>query len=54
VRDEVIEHTRKLVGRGREAHEKWQPEFDACAEREPERKKLPDRLLAVSLCPFNG
>ena len=27
VRDEVIEHTRKLVERGREAHEKWQPEF---------------------------
>ena len=24
VRDEVIEHTRKLVDRGREAHEKWQ------------------------------
>ncbi len=25
VRDEVIEHTRKLVARGKEAHEKWQP-----------------------------
>jgi transketolase len=49
VRDEVIEHTRKLVERGREAHEKWQPEFDAWAEREPERKKLLDRLLAQEL-----
>ena len=49
VRDEVIEHTRKLVDRGREAHEKWQPEFDAWAEREPERKKLLDRLLAQEL-----
>ena len=39
VRDEVIEHTRKLVARGQEAHEKWQREFDAWAEREPERKK---------------
>ena len=49
VRPEVIEHTRKLVDRGREAHEKWQPEFDAWAEREPERKKLLDRLLAQEL-----
>ena len=31
VRDEVIAHTRKLVARGKEAHEKWQPEFDAWA-----------------------
>jgi transketolase len=49
VRDEVIEHTRKLVERGREAHQKWQPGFDAWAEREPERKKLLDRLLAQEL-----
>jgi transketolase len=49
VRDEVIEHTRKLVERGKEAHEKWQPQFDAWAEREPERKKLLDRLLAQEL-----
>lgn len=48
VRDEVIEHTRKLVERGREARE-WQPEFDAWAEREPERKKLLDRLIAEEL-----
>jgi transketolase len=45
----VIEHTRKLVARGKEAHEKWQPQFDAWAEREPERKKLLDRLLAQEL-----
>ena len=44
VRDEVIEHTRKLVDRGKEAHEKWQGEFDAWAQREPERKALLDRL----------
>ena len=47
VRDEVIEHTRKLVDRGKEAHEKWQAEFDAWAEREPERKKLLDRLTGA-------
>lgn len=49
VSDEVIEHTRKLVDRGREAHEKWQGEFDAWAQREPDRKALLDRLLAQEL-----
>ncbi len=49
VRDDVIAHTRKLVDRGREAHQKWQTEFDAWAEREPERKMLLDRLLANEL-----
>ncbi|HRD11502.1 MAG TPA: transketolase [Mycobacterium sp.] len=49
VRDEVIEHTRKLVDRGREAHEKWQADFDAWAQREPERKALLHRLTAGEL-----
>ncbi len=49
VRPEVITHTRGLVARGKEAHEAWQPEFEAWAEREPERKKLLDRLLAQEL-----
>ncbi|GFG55245.1 hypothetical protein [Mycolicibacterium agri] len=49
VRDEVIAHTRKLLDRGKEAHAKWQTDFDAWAEREPERKKLLDRLLAQEL-----
>ncbi len=49
VRDEVIDHTRKLVARGKEAHEKWQGDFDAWAQREPERKALLDRLLAQEL-----
>ena len=49
VRDEVIAHTRKLVDRGKEAHEKWQAEFDAWAQREPERKALLDRLTAEKL-----
>jgi len=49
VSDEVIEHTRGLKVRGQEAHEKWQSEFDAWAEREPERKKLLDRLVAQEL-----
>ncbi|MEM6107923.1 transketolase [Mycobacterium sp. 050272] len=49
VRDDVIAHTRKLVDRGKEAHEKWQAEFDAWAQREPERKALLDRLTAEEL-----
>jgi transketolase len=49
VRDEVLAHTRKLVDRGKEAHEKWQPDFDAWTEREPERKALLDRLTAEKL-----
>ncbi len=49
VRDEVISHTRKLVERGEEAHGKWQPQFEAWAQREPERKALLDRLTAQQL-----
>ncbi len=49
VADDVIAHTRKLVDRGREAHAKWQVEFDAWAQREPERKALLDRLIAGTL-----
>jgi transketolase len=49
VPDEVIGHTRQLVARGREAHQKWEKDFDAWAEREPQRKALLDRLLAQKL-----
>jgi transketolase len=49
VRDEVITHTRKLIARGKEAHEKWQGDFDAWAQREPDRKALLDRLTAHEL-----
>ncbi|MFZ0831901.1 MAG: transketolase [Mycobacterium sp.] len=49
VRDEVLAHTRKLVDRGREAHQKWQTDFDAWAEREPDRKALLDRLIAQEM-----
>jgi transketolase len=49
VEEAVLAHTRKLADRGREAHEKWQPDFDAWAEREPERKALLDRLLAQEM-----
>jgi transketolase len=49
VSDEVISHTRELVQRGKDAHEKWNADFDAWAKREPERKKLLDRLTAEEL-----
>ena len=32
VRDEVIAHTRELVQRGKEAHEKWNADFEAWAQ----------------------
>lgn len=49
VRENVLTHTRGLVARGKQAHERWQLEFDAWARREPERKALLDRLLAQKL-----
>lgn len=49
VREDVLTHTRGLVARGKQAHERWQLEFDAWARREPERKALLDRLLSQKL-----
>ncbi|MGO9694773.1 MAG: transketolase [Mycobacterium sp.] len=49
VREDVLTHTRGLVARGKEAHERWQPGFEAWARREPERKALLDRLTAQQL-----
>lgn len=49
VREDVLTHTRGLVARGKQAHERWQLKFDAWARREPERKALLDRLLAQKL-----
>lgn len=49
VREDVLTHTRGLVARGKQAHERWQLEFDAWARREPERKAMLDRLLAQKL-----
>ncbi|MUM23634.1 transketolase [Mycobacterium sp. CBMA271] len=49
VTPEVIEHTRGLVQRGKQAHTEWDKGFDAWAAREPERKALLDRLQARAL-----
>ncbi|MGH3564052.1 MAG: transketolase family protein, partial [Mycobacterium sp.] len=49
VREDVLTHTRALVARGKQAHDRWQPGFEAWARREPGRKALLDRLLAGRL-----
>ncbi|MFC5501622.1 transketolase [Lysinimonas soli] len=49
VAPEVIEHTRKAVERGAEAHAAWQKEFDAWAAANPEKKALFDRLETGAL-----
>ncbi|MBY6705391.1 transketolase [Rhodococcus sp. BP-241] len=49
VTDEVIEHTRGLQARGRAAHEAWSKDFDAWSEREPDRRRLLDRLTEGTL-----
>lgn len=41
----VVEHTRKVVERGRAAHAEWQQSFDAWAAANPENKALFDRLI---------
>ena len=49
VADEVIEHTRKAIDRGAEAHAAWDTQFNAWATANPERKKLLDRILSGEL-----
>jgi transketolase len=49
VAPEVIEHTRKAVERGAEAHAEWQKSFDAWAAANPEKKALFDRLQSGEL-----
>jgi len=49
VADEVLEHARKVVDRGREAHQAWTKTYDDWAGREPERKELLDRMLGRDL-----
>ncbi|OKK01928.1 transketolase [Amycolatopsis sp. CB00013] len=44
VDDEVLRHAREVATRGRADHEKWQLEFDAWAQANPERKALLDRM----------
>ncbi len=49
VEPEVLEHARKVVDRGRVAHEEWAKAYEDWARREPERKELLERLLGRGL-----
>jgi transketolase len=45
----VLEHTRKAIDRGAEAHAEWLTAFDVWASANPERNALLERLLAGEL-----
>ncbi len=49
VADDVLEHTRKAVDRGREQHVEWSKKFDEWAAAHPERKVLLDRMAGGKL-----
>ncbi len=49
VAEDVLDHTRKAVERGKAEHAEWQVQFDAWAKANPERKALLDRILAGKL-----
>ncbi|WP_121191485.1 transketolase [Motilibacter peucedani] len=49
VPDEVLEHSREVVARGRAAHAEWEPAYLAWREREPERAAELDRVTARRL-----
>ncbi len=49
VAPEVIEHTRKALVRGAEAHAEWNVGFEAWAAANPQRKALLDRVLSGDL-----
>ncbi|HET8643267.1 MAG TPA: transketolase [Pseudonocardiaceae bacterium] len=44
VEQEVLEHARRVVERGRAAHERWQGEFESWAKANPRRLELFERL----------
>ncbi|HEX3789461.1 MAG TPA: transketolase [Pseudonocardiaceae bacterium] len=49
VADEVLDHAREVVERGRQAHAAWRTTFDKWAANNPQRKALFDRLSAREL-----
>ncbi|MBC7518043.1 MAG: transketolase [Microbacteriaceae bacterium] len=49
VSDEVINHTRKALERGKTAHAEWTVQFDAWATANPEKKTLLNRVLLGGL-----
>ncbi len=51
VHDDVLEHAREVLARGREVHAAWQKTFESWATSNPEGKALLDRLVARELPP---
>ena len=49
VPEEILDHARKVVARGRELHAEWEPSYLAWREREPERAAEFDRISARRL-----
>ena len=49
VNKNVINYTRKLINRGKQAHEDWGVLFNSWVKREPKRKLLLDRLQSKKL-----
>jgi transketolase len=49
VAPEVIEHARRVVGRGQEAHAAWQERFDAWAAGNPDGAALLERMATRTL-----
>jgi transketolase len=49
VASEVIEHARKVVGRGQEAHAEWQQKFDAWRQSNAEGAALLERMTTRTL-----
>ena len=47
--EEVVQHARGVLERGRALHAAWQESYDAWARKNPERKALHDRLQARRL-----
>jgi transketolase len=47
--DEVVQHARRVVERGRALRSAWQEQYDAWATANPERKALHDRMSARRL-----
>jgi len=49
VEPQVLKHARRVVDRGRAAHQAWQPGYDAWRAAQPDRAALLDRLQAQQL-----
>jgi len=49
VPDDVLEHARQVVGRGRTEHAAWDKRYEAWAAKRPEGKALHDRLATRTL-----